>query len=154
MFRNWFGPTKITMSAPGAEINFDLSRLANNLDLAHEWLNMQIAADMANFIPFDSGALRSSLNYPEGPEGTIIEYNSPYAHYMYEGEVYINPEHNASGFIGADGRWHGWAGPKEPSGRLMNYQQPGTGDHWFDRAWEAYGKSWVEGVKKITGRGL
>ena len=132
------------------EINISLARFRRNLPEAQRWLTSQVAADCTNFIPFRNGTLRSSVMFPEGLDGGQIEWNTPYAHYMYEGEVYINPKHNASGFIGADGMWHGWKGKKVPSGKPLSYYTAGTGDHWFDRAYEAYGDSWIEGVKKIA----
>ena len=120
-----------------------------NIPQAHAYLNMQVVADSSKFIPFRDGALRQSATYPNGIEGNDIEWNTPYAHYQYMGEVYINPKHNASGFIGKDGMWHGWRGAKVPSGRPIEYHTEGTGDHWFDKAAEAYLPEWVEGVAKI-----
>lgn len=140
----------ITISAPGFDMTINVSRFSRNVKAAQRFLMLQVPADCDRFIPFRDGALKQSLSYPEGVDGTVIEWNTPYAHYQYEGEVYINPKYNASGFIGKDGLWHGWKGPKIPSGRRLQYHTPGTGDHWFERAAAAYGDEWIQGAGKIA----
>jgi len=149
--RGWFYKNKLTVRVYGDEFTVDVSRFARHLTEAQVWLNHQIVADCTNFIPFQNGALRSSVYFPEGADGGAIEWNTQYAHYLYEGEVYVNPKYNASGFIGKDGMWHGWRGKKVPGGRPLTYHTAGTGDHWFQKAAEAYGDSWVRGVRRVAG---
>jgi len=150
-----FFPHHIRVAGPyGGEVSLDLSRLARNITDAQIWLTTQVAADCTNFVPFQNGTLRGSLTYPNGLDGGQLEWNTPYAHYLYEGEVYINPKYCASGFIGEDGLWHGWRGPKVPSGRPITYHTEGTGDHWFEKAKQEYGAEWIAGAKRIARRGL
>lgn len=141
----------IRLRGPDTELVLSSGRIDKNLRLAQKWLTQQVANDCDEFIPFRNGGLRSSLTFPEGLEGGILEYNTPYAHYQYMGEVYVNPRYNASGYQTADGVWHGWKGPKVPSGRHLKYYEPNTGDHWFDKARQKYGNDWINGVRRIVG---
>ena len=117
---------------------------------AQKLLNMQVVADCDPLIPFQQGALRNSVNYPQGIYGGEIEYNTPYAHYMYEGEVYGPniPIRDAGGNI------TGWFSPpkKHPTGRPLQYHTEGTGDHWFEKAKEQHGDDWVRLVKRTAGK--
>ena len=70
------------------EIKLDTSRIDDNLLEAQKLLNMQVVADSAPFVPFRQGALRNSVRYPDGVYGGTIEYDTPYAHYLYKGIVY------------------------------------------------------------------
>lgn len=67
-----------------------------------------------------------------------IEYKSPYAHYMYTGEIYVDPQYKVGGFFNPT---HGWFSrpnvKKIPSGRTFNYSKsknPSATDHWDEVA--------------------
>ena len=94
---------------------------------------------MANSVPFRQGPLRESIWYPEGLVGGIIEYNSPYAHYMYTGEKYA---------------WVDGSDKKVPTGQKLHYYTEGTGDHWDQTAAEKYGDQWLQGVANAFIRSL
>ena len=132
------------------DIELNTSRLDENLKEAQRLLNMQVAADCDPLIPFRGGALRGSLRYPEGIEGGVIEWNTPYAHYQYMGEVYGPniPIRDAEGNI------TGWFSPpsKEPTGRPLTYQQPGTTSKWFEVAKEQHKEDWVRLVQETVGK--
>ena len=81
---------KISSSVGSVDIKIDTSRIDKNLEEAQKLLNMQIVADCEPLIPFQQGALRRSVNYPNGMCGGEIEWNTPYAHYQYEGELYLS----------------------------------------------------------------
>lgn len=131
------------------EIKLDTSRIDDNLLEAQKLLNMQVVADSAPFVPFRQGALRNSVRYPDGVYGGIVEYDTPYAHYQYESEVYGPniPLKDAQGNI------IGWTSPpkKSPTGRRLQYHTPGTSDHWFDRAKQEHLSDWVRLVKETVG---
>lgn len=133
------------------DINIDTKRIDRNLKEAQKLLNMQIVADCDPLIPFQQGALRNIVNYPQGIYGGEIEYNTPYAHYQYEGEVYGPniPIRDAEGNI------TGWYSPpkKNPTGRPLQYHTAGTGDHWFEKSKEKNLQSWVKLVKETAGKG-
>ena len=94
------------------EIKLDTSRIDDNLLEAQKLLNMQVVADSAPFVPFRQGALRNSVRYPDGVYGGIVEYDTPYAHYLYKGVVY-GPNIPLKD---AEGNIIGWTSP--PNKRL------------------------------------
>ena len=111
---------------------------------------MQIVADCEPLVPFSQGALRGSVRFPEGIYGGAIEYNTPYAHYLYMGEIYgpnipiKDEEGNLVGFFSPPS--------KEPTGRPLRYYEPGTTDHWFEVAKERHREDWIRLVQEIVGR--
>lgn len=123
----------------------------DRLRKAQQNLNMRIVADTDKYVPFKQGALRGSVRYPEGTAGGLIEYNTPYAHYLYEGEVYgpnipmFDIEHNLIGFFSPPS--------KTPTGRPLAYHEPGTGDHWFEKSKQANLNNWIKVVKDAIGGG-
>lgn len=69
-----------------------------------------------------------------------IWYKENYAHYMYEGIVYVDPVTKAAGFLDKDGNWKSRYGVKKiPSERSFNYQKknPYSTDHWDIKAAQA-----------------
>ncbi len=141
---------RIRQHIGSVDIHIDTKRIDKNLREAQKLLNQQIVADCDPLIPFQQGALRNSVNYPEGVYGGKIEYNTPYAAYQYRGEVYGPniPIKDSAGNI------TGWYSPpkKYPTGRPIHYHTPGTGDHWFSKAKEAHKDDWVRLVKETAGK--
>ena len=126
------------------DIHIDTKRIDNNIRNAQKLLNMQISADCDDYIPFANGALRGAVKYPNGIYGGEIEWNTPYAHYQYEGELYLTE----------DGRSFANKGEqKYPTGMPLHYHTPGTYDHWFERAKETHGQQWIDLVKREVGKG-
>lgn len=125
-------------------IKVNTTRLDRNTIEAQKLLNMQIVADSNNLIPFQQGALRGSVNYPNGIYGDEISWNTPYAHYQYEGELYLTK----------DGRSYAHKGEqKYPTGTPLVHHAAGTTDHWFERAKEQNLKHWVDLVRRTVGKG-
>lgn len=139
---------RINSHVGSVDIKIDTKRIDNNIRTAQRLLNMQVVADCDPLIPFQQGALRNSVNYPQGIYGGEIEYNTPYAHYQYMGEVYGPniPIRDAEGNI------TGWFSPpkKNPAGRPIQYHTAGTGDHWFEKAKEQHKDDWVRLVKQTA----
>lgn len=112
---------------------------------AQKKLNMQVVADCEPLVPFRQGALRGSVRYPLGIYGNVIEYDVPYARYLYGGEVYGPniPKKDA------DGNIVGWWSPpnKKPTGRALTYHTEGTQDHWFEEAKARHLNEWTELVR-------
>ena len=127
-------------------IELNLDRITGNLDKAQMALNQQIVADSTPYIPFRQGALRSQVRYPDGMSGGTIEWYAPYAHYQYMGEVY-GPNIPIKD---ADGNITGWWSPptKYPTGRKLQYHEPGTGAKWFEMAKVEHLHDWEELVKR------
>lgn len=141
---------RINSHVGSVDIKIDTKRIDKNLKDAQRLLNMQIVADCDPLIPFQQGQLRNSLVYPEGVYGGELEWNAPYAHYQYEGEVY-GPNIPIKD---AEGNITGWYSPpkKNPTGRRLTYHTAGTGDHWFEKAKEQHKQDWIDLVKRTAGK--
>lgn len=145
---------KINTHVGSVDIKIDTSRIDRNIKEAQKLLNMQIVADCDQLIPFQQGALRNSVNYPEGIYGGEIEWNTPYAHYQYEGEIYGPniPIKDSAGNV------TGWFSPKgkkkNPTGMPITYHPEGTerGDHWFEKAKKQHKDDWVRLVRETIGK--
>lgn len=141
---------RIRQHIGNVDIQLNTDRIDRNIREAQKLLNMQVVADCDPLIPFQQGALRNSVIYPDGIYGGEIEYNTPYAHYQYEGIVYGPniPIRDAEGNI------TGWCSPpkKNPTGRQLQYHTAGAGDHWFEKAKAQRGDDWVRLVKRTAGK--
>jgi hypothetical protein len=51
-----------------------------------------------------------------------IIYQSPYAHYLYKGKLYVDPETGSS--------WAKEGTTKVPTNKNLKYHKSGTGPHW------------------------
>lgn len=141
---------KLNTHIGSVDIHIDTKRIDKNLREAQKLLNEQIVADCDPLIPFQQGALRNSVIYPDGIYGGVIEYDSPYAHYQYAGIVYGPniPIRDSAGNV------TGWYSPpkKYPTRRSIQYHTPGTTDHFFEKAKEQHKDDWVRLVKETAGR--
>lgn len=130
-----------TVGSVNIELNTD--RFERNIKEAQKKLNMQVVADCDPFIPFQQGALRGSQRYPEGVYGGEISWDTPYAHYQYEGELYLTTDGRS--FANRDER-------KYPTGERLEQHHPGTTCYWFERAKEQHKNQWVNLVKRTAGK--
>ncbi len=141
---------RIKTHVGNVDIQLNTDRLDRNLKEAQKLLNEQVVEDCEPLVPFQNGALRSKVEYPKGIYGGEIMYNTPYAHYMYEGIVYGPniPEYDS------DGNLIGFWSPddKRPTGRKITYHTEGTGDHWFEKAKEQHKDDWLRLVKRTAGK--
>ena len=133
----------INKTVGSVNIELDLGRFEGNIAEAQKKLNMQIVADCNPYIPFQQGALRGSVRYPEGIDGGEIAWDTPYAHYQYEGILYLTKDGRS--FANKDER-------KYPTGTPLVYHTPGTTDHWFEKAKEQNMNQWVDLVKRTAGK--
>nr|DAN85410.1 MAG TPA: Minor capsid protein [Caudoviricetes sp.] len=122
-------------------IQLNTKRIDENLRRAQDKLDMQVQADMIQYMPRQQGYLIASTNIVEPG---LIRTEGPYAHYQYMGELYLTE----------DGRSFANKGERKyPTGRPLHYNTPGTSDHWFERAKETHGRQWIDLVKREAGRG-
>lgn len=137
---------KINTHVGNVDIKIDTKRIDHNIKEAQAWINRKVVADCEPFIPFNQGALKNSVEYPQGIYGGEIEYNSPYAHYQYMGELYLSANGSS---------WAKKHEKKYPSGKPLHYhpKSAGTTDHWFEKAKEQHKEEWIKGVKEIAGKG-
>jgi hypothetical protein len=139
---------RIRQHIGNVDIDISDARLQKNLKEAQRLLTNQVWADCDPLVPFQQGGLRNSVTM--SIHADYIEWNAPYAHYLYEGEVYGPniPIRDAEGNI------TGWYSPpsKHPAGRPLTYHTAGTGDHWFEKAKQQHKDEWVRLVKQTAGR--
>ena len=114
------------------KVNLDkyriLSKVTNDrfgLFVSNEWKRL-----INPYTPRDTGNLVRNVQL----RPFEIHYKSPYSHYMYMGEIYVDPVYHAGGFYTST---HGWRSRKDvkkiPSGRTFNYSKsknPYATDHW------------------------
>lgn len=134
---------RINKTIGNAVIQFDSARIDGNLREAQKELNKQIVADCDPYIPFSQGALKGSVRFPEGIYGGLIEWDTPYAHYQYKGELYLTK----------DGRSYAEKYERKfPTGKPLTQHYPGSTDHWFEEAKAKHKEEWLDLVKRIAGR--
>ena len=115
-----------------------------------QFVDSEILRLMVPYTPMDTGTLMMSAI-----DGTVIgsgkiEYHSPYARYLYYGEVY-GP--NIPVF--KNGVFEGYRSPKHktPTGRPMTYsteRHPQAGKMWFERMKADHKEDIMKGAMKIA----
>lgn len=95
---------------------------------------------MDKFVPYRKGNLRKIVF--EGDN--YISYNSPYAHYVYEGILYVDPETGSS--------WARKDVTKVPTGKELVYHTAGTGPHWDKLMWSAEKDQVIQEVQDFIRR--
>lgn len=145
---------RIRQHIGNVDINIDTKRIDRNVMEAQKLLNLAVRTDCEPLVPLLNGQLRRSATFPEGVYGGVLEYNTPYAHYQYVGEVYGPniPRKDDNGNI--IGRYSPSGKKKHPTGRKMaKYSQSGTGPEWFSKAKERHGDKWLRLVREEVGKG-
>lgn len=92
---------------------------------------------MDKYVPRDEGHLRKVVDLSNP---NYIIYNSPYAHYIYMGILYVDPITGSS--------WARKGTTKIPTGIPLKYHTPGTGKYWDKTMWSAEGQDIIEKVGK------
>lgn len=100
------------------------------------------------YIPLDEGTLKDSGHIENG---TDVVWKTPYAHYMWGGIVYEDPELHCAGFRVKDGGWRSRKGvEKLPTDRKLTYGgEPLRGAKWVPRMLQDGG---LEQIQKVAGR--
>lgn len=134
---------KFDKTVGSVNIKLNTGKLDSNIREAQKKLNMQIATDCDSLIPFQQGALRGSLRYPDGVYGGEMAWNTPYAHYQYVGELYLTEDGRT--FANKNER-------KFPTGIPLVQHTSGTSDHWFEKAKDQNLNQWIDLVKRTAGK--
>ena len=89
------------------------------------------------YCPFDTGVLANSAYSASNIGSGLIVYNTPYAHYLYHGQVYGPNIPVFDDDSGTPTRWFSPPGkPKHPTGKELTYKtdlSPMAGPFWIDR---------------------
>lgn len=105
--------------------NIDPNLIANRTPKADHALAVQAAKDTEPFVPMRTGNLRNSAQV----SGGTITYPGPYAHYLWEGIVFVDPKTGYAGIPTMTGWFSRKGVTKVPSGRMLNIRQGQS--HWF-----------------------
>lgn len=130
------------MSTVKAEVKLNMPRILDKVEndsfgmfLAREWKRL-----INPYTPHRTGNLERNVQY----RPFEIEYMSPYSHYQYEGNLYVDPLYKVGGFTRDGGiTWFSRPGIKKvPTSTPLNYlkdHNPQATDHW-DQAAEKAGQ--------------
>lgn len=119
---------RIDLNEPGIRAKVTSDRFGRFV--AHEWKRL-----INPYTPRDTGIMEQTAKVRPWE----IEYIQPYSAYQYYGEVYVDPQTGAAGFLTDEG-WKSRPGVKKvPSGRPLQYQKnnPYATDHWDEKAAKA-----------------
>lgn len=127
-------------------VDIDPARFAARVDRATEALANEVMKDTDKFVPMLTGTLKNSARV----EGKNIVYPGPYAHYQYEGIVYVDPKTGAAGIPTATGFFSRPGVTKVPSGRALTHSKGQS--HWLDASKAVNLDKWERFyAKEITG---
>ena len=101
-------------------------------------------------VPFRTGTLKNSALTASSIGQGLVVYATPYAGYLYRGEVY-----GPNIPIMQNGTLVGFRSPKQkhPTGRELTYNgAPERGAFWFERAMSEHIKDIEQGVQTLAGR--
>ena len=106
------------------------------------------------YVPFETGTLANSPYSASPPGSGQVIYNTPYARYLYYGEV-MGP--NIPVFEDDSGiptRWYSPPGKKKHlTGRPLKYNQdvhPEAGAFWFERMKAVHGQDIIEEARAVA----
>lgn len=103
------------------------------------------------YMPMENGVLVNSMYASTVIGSGEIVVNTPYAHYLYTGEVY-GPNRPVLDDSGNVVGW--WSPPKKyPTGRQLKYsttKHPQAGPRWFERAMADHAQEIAEGAEKYA----
>lgn len=88
---------------------------------------------MDKYVPYRDGNLKRNVSL--ATDGTSITYLSPYAHYQYEGKLYVMDNGKGAYYSPTYGFWSKKGARKHATDIPLNYHYEGgiRGDHWDER---------------------
>ena len=95
-----------------------------------------------DYVPMDGGMLKNNTSMLV--DGTGYTYESPYAHYHYQGELYVDEKTLKGAFFSPYyGFWSRKGVPKikDPNGRKLNNWNGKRGPFWVERMWADNGEA-------------
>ena len=132
-----FKPTSVIIARLGLEPNGPVQT----------YFTKRCADYMDNFVPLDEGNLAYTNRIVEKDK---VIYNSPYAHYMYEGKVMVDPVTGSA--------WARKDAIKVYNGADIDYSKSWArghteaGPHWDKRMWSVHKEDIIKEVQKYFKR--
>lgn len=151
-------PSDININTPNGSFSLKWSPrfgavMTERLQKAQRFIDSECIRLMVPYTPMRNGILMESVKL-----GTVIgsgelRYLSPYARYLYYGEIYgpnipIYEGSQLVGYFSPKGK------KKHPTGRSLKYdtsRHPQAGKLWFERMKADHGAEILEGAAKIAG---
>lgn len=158
IFRNIFRRYNFKRTGNGFNIDLNFDPVGFKLDRAQMALDTRVWKDMQKYMPWASHHLinqTNALNQTVLGSGKVYVYdgNVEYAHYVYEGKVYVDPIYRIGGFYSPDyGFWSRKDVTKVPTDRNLQYTDPNAKPHWDKVAMDNHYKEWLEAVKEELNR--
>lgn len=147
----------------GIRIDINYEVLGKLLDEAQFALDTQVWHDMQRYMPRKYGHLinmTNKLNQISAGTGEVHVYDPAveYAHYVYEGQKYVDPVYRVGGFFGIlpdkEGQWWSRKGVRKvPSGEPLQYTNPNATRHWDETAINNHMQDWVAVVRRVLEQG-
>lgn len=128
-------------------MDVDMKRFENQFNKAQFDLDSAIMTSMQPFMPRRDSKfidLTKGLSAAIAGTGEVVAAAPPYGRFLYEGKVMIGENSRSP--------WAKKGEKKVVTGRDLTYSGGGQA-HWFDKAKEVDGDSWVDLVKKTAGGG-
>lgn len=127
--------------------------MTQRLNEAQQFIDSECMRLMVPYTPRRNGMLEESVKLGTVIGSGTLRYLSPYARYLYYGEVYgpnipIYEGGQLVGFFSPRGQ------KKHPTGRMMTYdtsRHPKAGKLWFERMKADHADEICEGAAKIAG---
>lgn len=135
------GFLKFTVHTEGLDALKD--RLNEACTEAEHTVAEQAKKDMDRYVPMRTGSLKGHAR----TIGRYVVYPGPYARYLYNGVVWVDPVTKASGFLTKDG-WKSRKGVKKVESvpkRKLDIQKDGNPrqSHWFEASKAQNLEKWV-----------
>lgn len=118
---------------------------------AHAFFTQSCFKHMTPFVP---GGTKSHLNQMANVQPKCIVYQGPDAHYLFNGNLYVDPKYKKGAFYNLDyGFWSRPGITKIMSNKKLNYHTPGTGAHWDKLMWTSQNDKVIKEVQRFVNRG-
>ena len=121
---------------------------------AQKFFTSEVARIADPYVPMNTGTLAgTALRFMEAD---AIHYVAPYAAYLYEGKLMVDPKYEVGAFHNKEtGRFWSRRGVQkviDPKGRDLKYDttaHPKATSHWVDVAWMNHGDEVIEELEKF-----
>ena len=140
------------------EVKLDVSGIVGKLEQidnlvvageANKFLANEIMRLADDYVPMDSGVLKNTAFV--GPMGDEIIYPTPYANYLYQGYLMVDPITKKGCFYDPKTNRH-WSRPntqKELTSTPLHFKgEPQRGSRWVQRAYDDYSEELGEALNK------
>lgn len=125
-------------------LELDISQVLKNHGLedggrVQKFIDSEVIRLMDDYTPEDKGALKASIRIHSKIGSGLLTQDTPYAHYLYYGKLYVDPYTLKGAFYSK--KWGFWSRPKvskipDPNGRELHYSTYKSrlaGKMWFER---------------------